>query len=557
MRPGTFTVHSAIGIAVMLALASTTTETAECNVEACVRRVVDDASHPILRWPDFPFYQDEMQGLYAPLDYGLLWFENGRPRKQTAEVIAMLQEALDHGLDPASYDADALERQWRELSTGGPPTDHRHALFDTALSIALLRYISDLHIGRVNPRNLSVKLDIEPKKYDLPKLLRRAIEQDRMRETVEAAEPPLVQYRLVMEALARYRKLATDSRLEPVPVAEPTLRPGDPYEGLHELTQLLELVGDLDRAAEVGETYDGAIVEAVQRFQQRHGLEPDGIVGRETFAALNVPLERRVRQLELALERLRWLPDLPDGPFLIANIPGFELWAFDYPRPEGQPVFVMNVVVGKSLSKQTPVFDELMRYVVFRPYWNVPYSITVREILPKLADDPGYLERKQMEIVDRFAWDAEPYEPTPENIERLASWELRVRQRPGSLNALGRVKFIFPNSDNIYLHDTPARILFGRSRRDFSHGCVRVEEPAKLAEFVLRDVHGWDLERIEQAMAAPRPQRINLSNPLLVLIFYTTALVRPHTGEVAFVEDIYGHDVQLEAALQAGYPYPP
>ncbi|MCH7780412.1 MAG: L,D-transpeptidase family protein [Acidobacteria bacterium] len=535
----------------MLAFASTTAEAAECNVEACVRRVVDDASHPIIRWPDFPFYQEEMQGLYAPMDYGLLWFKNGRPRKQIVEVIAILKEAKSHGLDPESYDADALEQQWRELSTGGTLVDHRHALFDTALSIALLRYISDLHIGRVNPRNLSVKLDIEPKRYDLPKLVHRAIEEDRIQETVEAAEPQLVQYRFVMEALAHYRELATDPRLEPVPATGQTLRPGDPYEGLDKLTQLLEIVGDLDRAAEVGETFDGAIVEAVKRFQQRHGLEPDGIVGRKTFAALNVPLERRVRQLELALERLRWLPDLPEGPFLVANIPGFELMAFDYPRPGGQPVFVMNVVVGKSLNTQTPVFDELMRYVVFGPYWNVPYSITVREILPKLADDPGYLERNQMEIVDRFAWDAEPYEPTPENIERLASWELRIRQRPGSLNALGRVKFIFPNSDNIYLHDTPARTLFARSRRDFSHGCIRVEDPAKLAEFVLRDVPGWELERIEQAMAAPRPQRVNLPNPLPVLIFYTTAGVRPHTGEVAFFKDIYGHDARREAALQA------
>ena len=557
MRPNLSPVHSAIGVAVMLAFASTTAETAECNVEACVRRVVDDASHPIIRWPDFPFYQEEMQGLYAPMNYGLLWFKNGRPRKQIVEVIAILKEAKSHGLDPESYDADALSRQWRELSTGGTLVDHRHALFDTALSIALLRYVSDLHIGRINPRNLSVKLDIEPKKYDLSKLLHRAIEKDRIQETVGAAEPQLVQYRLVMEALARYRELATDPRLEPVPVTEQTLRPGDPYEGLDELTQLLVLVGDLDHAAEVGETFDGAIVEAVKRFQQRHGLEPDGIVGRKTFAALNVPLERRVRQLELALERLRWLPDLPEGPFLVVNIPGFELMAFDYPRPGGQPVFVMNVVVGKSLNTQTPVFDELMRYAVFRPYWNVPYSITVREILPKLADDPGYLERNQMEIVDRFAWDAEPYEPTPENIERLASWELRIRQRPGPLNALGRVKFIFPNSDNIYLHDTPARTLFARSRRDFSHGCIRVEDPAKLAEFVLRDVPGWGLERIEQAMAAPRPQRVNLPNPLPVLIFYTTAGVRPHTGEVAFFEDIYGHDARLEAALQAGYPYPP
>ncbi len=557
MRPNLLPVHFTIGVAIILAFASTTAETAEGSVAACVRRVVDDASHPIIRWPDFPFYQDEMQGLYAPMDYGLVWFEDGRPRKQIAEVIVILNEATNHGLEPESYDAEELARQWRELSTGGALADHRRALFDTALSIALLRYISDLHIGRVNPKNLSVKLDIEPKKYDLPKLVRRAIDEDRIRETVEAAEPPLVQYRLVQEALARYRELAAEPGLEPVPVTKRTLQPGDPYEGLDELTRLLVAVGDLDPAAEVGETYDGAITEAVKRFQQRHGLEPDGIVGRKTFAALNVPLERRVGQLELALERLRWLPDLPEGPFVIANIPAFELWAFDHPRPEGRPVFVTNVVVGKSLNKQTPVFDELMRYLVFRPYWNVPYSITVREILPKLADDPGYLERHEMEIVDRFAWDAEPYEPTPENIERLASWGLRVRQRPGPLNALGRVKFIFPNSDNIYLHDTPARILFARSRRDFSHGCVRVEEPAKLAEFVLRDVHGWDLERIEQAMAAPRPQRINLPNPLLALIFYTTALVRPHTGEVAFFEDIYGHDARLEAALQAGYPYPP
>ncbi len=198
MRPNLSPVHSAIGVAVMLAFASTTTETAECNLEACVRRVVDDASHPIIRWPDFPFYQEEMQGLYAPMDYGLLWFKDGRPRKQIAEVIAILKQAKSHGLDPESYDADALERQWRELSTGGTLVDHRHALFDTALSIALLRYISDLHIGRVNPRNLSVKLDVEPKKYDLSKLLHRAIEEDRIQETVEAAEPQLVQYRLVM-----------------------------------------------------------------------------------------------------------------------------------------------------------------------------------------------------------------------------------------------------------------------------------------------------------------------------------------------------------------------
>jgi murein L,D-transpeptidase YcbB/YkuD len=378
-----------------------------------------------------------------------------------------------------------------------------------------------------------------------------------LRRSLASLEPNYPVYQSLKEALARYRALARDDSLRPVPVVR-VVRPGERYAGLDDLRRLLVALGDLvpKQQASTG-VYEEEMVEAVKRFQWRHALDTDGIIGGQTFRALNTPLSRRVRQLELTLERLRWLPHRADRMSLVVNIPAFRLNALD--PDEDDPLRLwMRVVVGKAIDKrQTPVFSDRMRYIIFRPYWNVPYSIAVRSVVPALEKDPSYLATNHYEITASYGDDPglKTYPPTPENIAKLRSGSLVLRQKPGPHNALGLAKFIFPNAKAVYLHGTPARELFARSRRDFSSGCIRVEDPAALAELLLEKEEGWDRERIARAMEGPRPSRVNLSEPIPVFLLYATAVV-DLGGTVFFFDDLYGHDERLEAVLEAGYPYP-
>ncbi len=540
---------------------------------ASIREIVEKAHHPDLRWPDFPYYRDEMQGLYEPRGYAPLWLAGiagiagitgGRPIAQARHVLDVLADAAQRGLDPEDYGAAFLASRWRELESGGTLAPEDLGRFDAGLTLALLRQISDVHIGRITPRRLKIGLDPASKKYDLVALVRKAIDENRIRATVEEAEPRFAVYRRMKATLASYRKLL-DAELPEVQAAV-TVRPGEAFEGLAALRARLAAFGDLrvdapstgampvgdvgDEAAAV--VYEGETVAAVQRFQDRHGLAADGVLGKGTLAALAVPPSRRVRQIELALERLRWVPELePGGPLIAVNIPAFQLWAFDALDATGTPSLTMRVVVGRSFDNRTPVFMDWMEYVVFRPYWNVPISIVRGELMPALNRDPDALAKRDMEIV-RNAGDTAALAATPENVAQLATGTLKVRQRPGPRNALGLAKFIFPNSDNVYLHGTPAQSGFSRTRRDLSHGCVRLEDPEAMARFVLQGLPAWTPERIRAAMHAARPEHVNLQRKIPVLLFYTTALV-DIDGTLRFYEDIYGHDARLERELTSAY----
>jgi murein L,D-transpeptidase YcbB/YkuD len=271
------------------------------------------------------------------------------------------------------------------------------------------------------------------------------------------------------------------------------------------------------------------------------------VIGPATQEALRVPLAWRVRQVELALERLRWLPPLR-GRALAVNVPAFHLFGFDSAGVVGGSQIDMRVVVGRALDTRTPMLLEEMKYVEFRPYWNVPRSIVVKEILPQLRRQPDYLRRNRMELVGpRGAVLGD--EVTADVLRRLARGELRIRQRPGPDNALGTLKFVFPNSSDIYLHATPAAQLFSRSRRDFSHGCIRVQDPEGLAAWVLRDEPGWTRDSIRAAMSGTRTFRMPLTRPLPVAVVYTTVAAWPD-GRASFYEDIYGHDRALDRALR-------
>lgn len=249
------------------------------------------------------------------------------------------------------------------------------------------------------------------------------------------------------------------------------------------------------------------------------------------------------------MERLRWLPHPGDERFVGVNIPMFRLWAWDSIPPDGSPTFDTAVIVGRALRTQTPVFVEEMTSVIFRPYWNIPPSILRNEILPALRRDPDYLRRQNMEIVSGAGDDAAVVRATPDALDRLGRGTLRIRQRPGADNALGLVKFVFPNDENVYMHGTPAPQLFGRNRRDFSHGCVRVQDPVALAEWVLKDRPEWTHDRILSAMNGSETVRVDLPGPIRVILFYVTAVVMPEDGAVHFAEDIYSHDTRLARAL--------
>ena len=514
-----------------------------------------------LTWPRFPNYRDEVISLYSGGDWQPLWSEGGRPTTIARTVIDLLRDAREHGLRPEDYDVPALQRRFDELSAPGRRGARDVAWFDLALSVGILRHLTDVHTGRVNPKHLAVGINVGRKKVDLAPSIHEALESRRVAELVRDAEPRFVQYRSLKTALAHYRTLAADSSL-PTLAMRGVVRPGDSLGSMPMLRRRLIAFGDLPAeatAAGADEShYSGEIVAAVARFQERHGLAVDSVIGPGTLAALNVTPAKRVRQIELALERIRWLPALDAGPFVVVNVPGFTLYAFDSLGPSGAPALTMNVVVGSAdVGRRTPLFERDMEYVVFRPYWVIPPGIQSREVLPAVRRSSTYLVRNDMELY-RGSGDTGPaLAATPANLARVGRGGIGIRQRPGPHNSLGLVKFIFPNDHNVYMHDTPATELFSQARRDFSHGCIRLEDPAGFAVWVLRDSVTWSAERVRDAMdRGPSSRRVNLVRPLPVVIYYATAVVRP-TGVPAFYDDIYGHDARLERELAKGYPYRP
>ena len=322
-----------------------------------------------------------------------------------------------------------------------------------------------------------------------------------------------------------------------------SIRPGEDYPDAGALRQRLAQLGDLPPT---GDTVAGLIA-----FQQRHGLAADGVLGDSTRRALNVPISRRLQQIELAMERVRWLPPPPQGPFIVVNIPQFRLFAFKGPLDAEQAMTAMNVIVGKTYPRfRTPVFTADIRQVVFRPYWDVPRNILRNELLPDLQREPQVAARDGYEAV-RGQRDDSPVMPWSAGVlDELAAGSLRLRQRPGPKNALGGVKFLLPNPYDVYLHSTPAQRLFGQSRRAFSHGCIRVEDPVALARFVLANEPDWDEARIRESMGeGPASSRLSLKRALPVMVFYATA-VASEDGRALFFDDLYGHDKRLEALLR-------
>jgi L,D-transpeptidase YcbB len=541
---------------------------------AGMQTLADSGRLPDLRWPDFSDYRQHIKDFYEPAGYGLGWLRAAQgagpaaPQvtPQALAVIALLESADNKGLNAEDYDGTRWPGRLAHLQqTNPPPTEDDLARFDLALTVSLMRYISDLHIGKVNPRHFKFGLDIENKKYKLQDLIRqKIINGSDVPALLAGVEPQFAGYRRALQAVQAYTALAKQGDGDPIAIPAKPVKPGDPYPSVPQLARRLLLLGDLSQSdaasaafapasPDASPIYTGALVDAVKHFQRRHGLEANGVLDLKTAHEINVPLARRVLQLQMALERYRWIPpDFPRPP-IVVNVPEFELRAYN---AQQQIDLTMRVVVGRAFRHQTPVFTENMRYVIFRPYWNVPVSIQRAEMVPKLRKNRSYLVNENCEMVDRAGHPIGSGPVTDDQLKDLEAGRIGIRQKPGPTNSLGLAKFLFPNEYDVYLHGTPAQELFSRTRRDFSHGCIRLEDPAKLAAWVLADKPEWTLARIKSAMTSGTDStQVNLEKPIPVLILYTTAVVQAD-GEVDFFDDIYGHDSDLEKVLAKGYPYP-
>jgi murein L,D-transpeptidase YcbB/YkuD len=525
--------------------------------QASLRAIIQAGNLSDLRWPNFSDYDKHLQKFYESYGYSLPWVREMQPTAQAQQVIAVLLKADQMGLSAEDYDGPRWSERFGKLKPAAPqPSEADAVRFDAALTVCVMRYVSDLHIGKVNPKHFDFDLDVEAKKYDLPEFLKEhVVDASDVAGVLGQVEPPYPGYRRTIQALHTYLELAKEFGGEPLPAIQKTIAPGDSYPGVPQLVRLLRLVGDLPADANLpadGTVYQGPLVDAVKSFQRRLGRTPDGRISPQTLADLNVPLIGRVRQMQLTLERWRWLPVSYQKSPVVANIPEFRLRAYD----ENFKVAVtMNVVTGKAYSHDTPVFSDTMEYVIFRPYWNVPYSIAKAEFFPRIAKDPDYLSKKGFDVVDSRQEVVTSGTVTGDVLEQLRAGKLFVRQKPGPKNSLGLVKFIFPNNYNIYMHDTPEQEFFSKTRRDFSHGCIRLERPADLAVWVLRNNPGWNMEHVRAAMNGDTTQQVNLTHPIPVLIVYATVIVT-EDGIVQFYDDIYGHDAALEKVLENGYPYP-
>ncbi len=525
-----------------------------------VAQVVSSPKLAILKWSNFSDYQPQVQQFYDDRNYELAWTRDGEPTAEATALITLFANAAQKGLKPEDYDASRWPQrvqQIKKIRTTHDTSDTAQdaiAEFDAAMTISSMRFVSDLHIGRINPQWMNFDID-EPAKraaFNLPDFVNdQLVDADNVPSTVATVEPQNPMYAATENALSEYLQLAKEQDStppQPLPGVAKTVSVGGYYPALKPLLERLQFEGLASTTAPT-QVYSEALSASVKTYQERHGLTADGKLTQATIDSLNVPMDTRVMQLSDSLERWRWLPDNFIQPRLLVNLPEFFVRAYD---PDHSLAFKMRVVVGQAQGNHaTPVFVRTMRYVVFRPYWNLPGSIVKREIMGHLNKSGiGYLAAHGYE-----AYKNDGTVVTSFTADDIAHQRYSVRQKPGPKNSLGLVKFLFPNEYDVYMHSTPELSLFDLTRRDRSHGCVRLQHADQMAAWVLQDQGDWDIDKVTQAMNSGGDNKtVNLKTTLPVVLTYLTGNA-DEDGSVHFFDDIYGYDQQLNAALAKGMPY--
>ncbi|NLC36197.1 MAG: L,D-transpeptidase family protein [Alcaligenaceae bacterium] len=500
-----------------------------------------------------PIRQESVVEISAPRPAMPSWFVDARPTDDAWVALDALANAASQGLNSQDYRAQALAAAFQQAAQTGTASDAQ-ARLDAELGAALERYLLDMNHGRLSPETLKHRFKAPlTERFDAYNHVVQARLNGRLAAALQEAQPKIPMYQAIRAAMLEYQAMGDHPawNVPLPPLASRSLKPGDAYEGLALIAARLAALGDLPADFVPGEQYDSDMVFAAIQFQARHGLEADGLIGPATLEQLNVSPAQRVEQMALTLERLRWTPLLYGPRMIVVNVPEFVLRAYEQQGGHIRLDLEMRVIVGRALDTRTPIFLEDMRFIEFSPYWNVPSSIARGETLPRLRRDPDYFSQQGFEFVSRDGSVSNTL--TGEAIDAVQNGEWRIRQRPGPRNALGDIKFIFPNDQNIYLHHTPAPQLFSRSRRDFSHGCIRIEQPVELARFVLQNQPDWTTDRIEQAMRRGTSRTLRLNEPIPVLITYSTVIIKDG-GKVYFFPDIYQQDARLSQALRSARP---
>ena len=482
------------------------------------------------------------------------WSTDDGPTQQIHGLVRAIRGADSEGLNFRDYHLSLIEAL--VTRTHSDMGNNRNLLpvemtdLDLLCTDAFLLYASHLSSGRVNPETVQAEWFIKSREVDLVEVLHKGLEGRQVQETLENLRPPHPGYARLKQALATYEDTLKTGGWAQVPPG-PKMEKGDRGRRVKALRSRLIASGDLEGSTPGDpDFFDDDLHQAVLRMQKRHGLEADGIVGPATLAALNVPTRDRARQIQVNLERWRWLPRSFGRRYIYVNIANYELDVFD----GGRAVMNMRAMVGKKY-RRTPVFAGNMTYLELNPYWNVPTSIAKKDIMPRLREDPQYLEKQNIRVFESWAPEAREVDPCTVDWKQVAEQgcSFKLRQDPGPKNALGMVKFMFPNKFDVYMHDTPHRELFNKTKRSFSSGCIRVEKPLELAEYLLKEDPEWTREHIVAAIEGRENQKVSLPEPMPVLILYFTAWV-DDDGTLNFRDDIYDRDRPLYQALTEGPP---
>ena len=467
-----------------------------------------------IQWHDS--LENALRNFYKGRNFEYAWINSEGFNEQAYNFQNLLADYISYSGDSSVYNPlvnelqDSVDRKWPAYLA----IDSNRFAMEMAFSSSFLRYARRAYQGNIRLHQDDLNWFIPRKRINPLALLDSfANKKDSL-----FTEPVNLQYALLKQKLLQYYRLQADSGLPTIPLPKQAYRQGDHLPAVLAIKRRLHYLGDY--GADTTRFYSKQLQKAVAAFQKRHGLKSDGIANIKTVQYLNIPVENRIRQILINMERMRWVPAQSSGDFIIVNIPQFYLTVYE----DGHPSFGMNIVVGTTQNR-TVIFTGTMKYVVFAPYWNVPPGILKKEVLPAIKRNSHYMSQNHME------W-----------------YNGGVRQVPGPWNALGKVKFMFPNSFNIYLHDTPSKQLFDQSTRAFSHGCIRIQEPAKMAQWVLRDQSKWTPEKIEEAMNGSEELYVTLKKPIPVYVGYFTAWV-DDKGELNFRDDIYGHDEKMARYL--------
>jgi len=473
---------------------------------------------------------------------------------QAESLITEIKGAHDEGLRPDDYHLTnillLIETIKNKQTLGDTVNPELWADLDLLLTDAFMLYASHLLAGRVNPETVHTDWTVSSPTTDLTNILQSALNTNQIEKALTDFCPNHPGYSGLKTYLAHYRKI--EKAVQELPsLGVIQLQKGDKGTSVERLRERLIIFGDLyTDNKDQADIFDETIEEAVRSYQKRHGLKQDGIVGPQTLEMLNTSLQKRIRQIELNMERWRWVSRNIGNRYLIVNIADFKLWVTENRRR----VLDMRVVVGRPY-RRTPVFSAIMTFMVINPYWNIPQRLAIKDVLPKIQKNIHYIEQQKIKVFKD--WSNNAVEIDPETIEwnkiEPRNFTYKLRQEPGPKNLLGRIKFIFPNKFAVYLHDTPKRFLFKENNRDFSSGCIRVEEPISLAVYLLQDDPSWTRERLMETIENGIPQVIGLKRPIMVHLQYWTAWV-DENGKLNFRYDIYDRDKPLDRALKEQRP---